>query len=264
MKLPIRTFANLSAVAVLAAAASTAQAAVCDLTAESSCVINTIYGPAIFTTDFTRPAGTGVIDPFLSIQANGTEQGYNTSAKQGVFDTKREPKWNHELRLSDLATVTIEGVDYYSFVIDINEPNSTDKSMISIDAIKIFSSPKAGQTTKNVESLGVKRFDLDLPEDSYIKYNDLNSGSGQGDIAFFIPTAAFLSGPNPVKSTDYIYMYQKFGASIAADSTLTTQGGFEETFIGRGVVPIPEVSAVLPLSGVVLLAVGAYRRRRAL
>src|SRR5687767_2608172 len=66
-----------------------AQATVCDLTTNSTCVISTIYGDAIFTTDFTQPTGTGVFNPFLSIQATGTEQGYNTSASKGVFDTKR-------------------------------------------------------------------------------------------------------------------------------------------------------------------------------
>src|SRR5436190_9459071 len=87
--------------------------AVYDLTTQSAVAVPTSYGTAIFTTDFTQPAGTGVFDPFLTIQANGTEQGYNTSA--GVFDTKREPQWNHELTVSDLkdSRTTINGVDYF-------------------------------------------------------------------------------------------------------------------------------------------------------
>src|SRR3712207_5358079 len=117
-----RRFASASAVLLTAfSLASAAHGAVADLTTQSTAVIQTIYGPAIFTTDFTQPTGTGVYDPFLTIQARGTEQGYNTSA--GVFDTKREPQWNHEIRLSDLTTVTIDGADYYSFLIDINEPD---------------------------------------------------------------------------------------------------------------------------------------------
>src|SRR6478672_11078633 len=177
-----------------------AHASVVDLTQTSTGVISTIYGDAIFTTDFTQPAGTGVIDPFLTVQATGIEQGYNTSAKNGVFDTKREPQWNHELQLKDLNTVAINGAQYYSFTIDINEPGA-GKSQISLDALKIYTSPTAGQATTNVDSLGTKRFDLDLPSDSYVLYDDLNSGSGQADIAFFIPTSAFAG----VKSTDYIY-----------------------------------------------------------
>lgn len=239
--------------------AGKASADIVDLTTSSSGVVHTIYGDAIFTTNFLQPAGTGVFDPFLTIQAKGTEQGYNTS--KGVFDTKREPQWNHEIRLSDLAKVTIEGVQYYSFLIDINEPNSSATSTISLDALKIFTSTKAGQTTANVENLGVKRFDLDLPSDSYIKYNDLNSGSGQADIAFFIPTSAFIGA----SASDYVYMYQLFGAHISASENFdgTTQGGFEETRIGVA-VPVPEVSTFVPLTSVLfgVIGVGYIRRRR--
>lgn len=262
----MKTLANAALVAtVLALFAPQASAAIGDLTTQSTVVISTAYGDAIFTTDFTRPTGTGVFDPFLSIQANGVEQGYNTSAKQGVFDTKREPQWNHEIQVQDLEVVHINGTDYYAFLIDINEPNGGDKSQISLDALKIYTTTKTGQKTTNVDSLGEKRFDLDLPADSYIKYDDMNSGSGQGDIAFFIPTAAFLTGPNAAKPTDYVYMYQKWGSSIAADFSGTTQGGFEETAIGRGLQPIPEVSSFLPLIGVLGMVVGVnvWRRRKA-
>lgn len=238
----------------------TAQGAVVDLSTQSSVSLSTSYGTAIFTTDFSRPTGTGVFEPFLSIQANGTEQGYNTSAKNGVFDTKREPQWNHELQVQDLAAVTIAGAEYYSFLIDINEENAGDRSLISLDALKIFTSDTAGQTTRNIENLGIKRFDLDLPTDSYILYDDANSGSGQGDIAFFIPTSAFL-GASP---TDYVYMYQMWGAHVSANFDYNTGGGFEETAIGYGVVPIPEFTSILPLGLVLGAVVGVrhFRRRR--
>jgi hypothetical protein len=256
MKLSVFSL-GLALVGLSGALTSQSQAAVGDLTTQSTVVISTSYGNAIFTTDFTQPAGTGVFDPFLTIQANGVEQGYNTSA--GVFDTKREPQWNHEIQVNDLTKVTINGSEYYSFLIDINEPNSATTSQISLDALKIYTSGTAGQTTTNVDSLGVKRFDLDLPSDSYIKYDDLNSGSGQADIAFFIPTAAFIGA----KSTDYVYMYQMFGGSIAAN--YTTQGGFEETRIGGSVTPVPEITTVGPLAGLFGLLIGTnvlYRRRR--
>ena len=250
----LKTAICSSLVAVACLAPSAHAAVVYDLTTSSTVVVNTTYGPAIFTTDYSQPTGTGVIDPFLSIQANGVEQGYNTSAKHGVFDTKREPQYNHELRLSDLNAVEINGAQYYSFVIDINEPNAGTMSLITLDALQIYSSAKAGQTTRNVESLGVKRFDLDLPADSYIRYDDANRGSGQADIAFFIPVSAFAG----VSSTDYIYMYQKFGMS---DSTGITQGGFEETYSVR-VTPIPEVSTMLPLAAVLGAVVGVNHLRR--
>src|SRR4051812_11724381 len=246
---------------VLAALLSSpaAHGTVYDLTTQSAVSVPTSYGTAIFTTDYTQPAGTGVFDPFLTIQANGTEEGYNTSA--GVFDTKREPQWNHELTLADLqqSRTTINGVDYFSFTLDINEPNAGDKALISLDALKIFASDKTGQQTRNVEQLGTKVFDLDLPTDNYILYNDANSGSGQADIAFFIPASAFAG----LSSSTYIYMYQHFGSYAAAD--YMTQGGFEETRIAVNIRPVPEPSAVLPLAGVLGFALSGRRflRRRA-
>ncbi len=248
----------LLCIGLISVGLSAAQGAVVDLTTQSAVSISTTYGTAIFTTDFTRPTGTGVFEPFLTLQANGTEQGYNTSAKKGVFDTKREPQWNHEIRVQDMAKVTIDGADYYSFLIDVNEPNAGDKSLISLDSLKIFTSTKAGQTTRNVESLGTKRFDIDLPSDSYILYDDQNSGSGQGDIAFFIPTSAFI-GASP---TDYVYMYQFWGGHVSADLDWETQGGFEETAIGYGVVPIPEIASILPLGLVLGAVVGVRHLRR--
>lgn len=255
----MKTLPYSIALLALLVATPRADALVYDLTTQSTVAVATNYGTAIFTTDFTQPAGTGVINPFLSIQANGTEQGYNTSA--GVFDTKREPQYNHEVRLSDLTKVTIAGTEYYSFLLDINEPNSANKSQISFDALKIYTSSTAGQTTTNIDSLGTKRFDLDLPTDNYILYDDLNSGSGQADIAFFIPTASFLTGPNAASANDYVYMYQLFGAHVAADFNGSTQGGFEETAIASA-RPVPEVASLLPLAGVLGMALGVHQLRR--
>jgi hypothetical protein len=232
------------------------EAVVYDLSANSTVAVPTSTGTAIFTTDFTQPAGTGVLDPFLTIQAKGTEQGYNTSAKNGVFDTKREPQYNHEVKVSDLAKVTVNGVEYYSFLLDINEPNSA--SQISLDALKIYTSTEAGQTTRNIDSLGTKVFDLDLPVDGYILYDDLNSGSGQADIAFFIPVSAF-AGASP---DDYVYLYQSFGQHVSADFDGSSSGGFEETSIGAA-QPVPEVAAIFPLAGVFGLAIAAHHWRRA-
>src|SRR3954466_3641111 len=94
-------------------------------------------GGAIFDVNRDHPTGTGVYNPFLTVQANGYEQGYNSST--GNFDTKREPQWNHEIRFSDLQTTTINGMQYFGFSVDINEPNGT-KAGISLDALTVWTS----------------------------------------------------------------------------------------------------------------------------
>ncbi|MDQ6624723.1 MAG: hypothetical protein M3Y69_01085, partial [Verrucomicrobiota bacterium] len=69
--------------AALLTAATTSHATVLDLTAKDSGTINGAY----FSKNYQQPAGSGVIQPFLTIQAKGVEQGYNSA--NGNFDTKR-------------------------------------------------------------------------------------------------------------------------------------------------------------------------------
>ena len=241
----------------------------------SSGSVNTFYGTAIFTTDTTQPTGTGVFDPFLTIQNNGIEQGYNSSNSAAPFDVKRIPQWNHEFTVGEMkanASVTIGNTPYYRFLLDINEPNSSNKSRISLDSLKMFTTSTAGQTTTSVESLGVKRFDMDLAvggpggtfADSWVMYDDLNHGSGQSDIAFLVPASAFAGVPN----SQYVYMYQKFGEHETADNLPNgTEGGFEETKFGGSFsisppTPVPEPSTAVPLLGMIMMVVGMERRVR--
>ena len=229
------------------ALSNAAQAAVIDLGTDGSGTI----GGAIFTTNDEHPTGTGVYNPFLTIQNNGWEQGYNSST--GNFDTKRVPQWNHEIRFSDLVATTINGISYFGFSVDINEPNGANKSLISLDALSIWTSATLQNSTSTDAngifngSLGTLRFDLG---DNQVLYNDQDSGSGEGDINIYVPVSLFAGA----QATDYVYMYQLWG------NTDTTEGGFEETRI----IPIPEMSALFPIVGL-LVAVGSthvLRRRR--
>ena len=233
------------------AIASVAQAAVLDLDTDGSGTI----GGAIFQTNDDHPTGTGVYNPFLTIQNNGWQQGYNSST--GNFDTKREPQWNHEIRFSDLQATTINGIQYFGFSVDINEPNGANRAEISLDALKIYYSSTLQNSTSTDSSgffngsLGTLVYDLGANQ---VLYNDQDSGSGEGDINIYIPVS-FFAGAQP---SDYIYMYQRWG------NTDSTEGGFEETALIRGLTPIPEMSTFFPIIGL-LVAVGSthlLRRRR--
>lgn len=232
--------------------AGMAQAAVVNLSGDQDQSV-TVNG-AIFQTNDQHPTGTGVYDPFMTIQNRGWEQGYNSS--EGAFDTTREPQWNHEIRFSDLQATTINGVQYFGFSVDINEPNG-DKSEISLDALRVYTSATL-QTSTSTDSngyfngsLGTLRYDLGANQ---VIYNDTDSGSGEGDINIYIPVSFFAGA----QANDYVYMYQRWGNSDMSE------GGFEETALIRGLTPIPEMSTFFPIIGL-LVAVGSthlLRRRR--
>lgn len=210
--------------------------------------------------DFTpaQPTGTGVIDPFLRRQADPSEQGYNTSGGTS-FDDKAGI-WTHDIQFSDLqtTTVTLNGTAYFQVLLDINEPGG-DKSLISLDRLEFYTSPVGSQTTTDVSSLGTLRWSLDGAGDSYVLLDAArNNGSGSGDMFAFIPVSAFAG----VNNTDYIYLFSRFGDQMSADGT--SEGGFEEWSLVHNMTPVPEVSALFPIVGLIA-AIGLtqlLRRRR--
>jgi hypothetical protein len=250
-----RNFSAALIAAGMLAIASTSQAIVVDLIHNDSGTITNSYGTAIFQFTTPQPTGTGVIQPFLRVQANPNEQGYNTSGGT-PFDTKAGP-WTHDLRFSDLQStaVTVNGSMYFKIMVDLNEPNGAN-STISLNSLKFYTSPIGSQTTTNVGSLGTLRYDLDAGGDNQVLFDaGRNHGSGSGDAFFYIPASAF-AGTN---ANDFVYMYVQMG-----DSDDTSAGGFEEFTLVRNLTPIPEMSAFFPIVGL-LVAVGSthvLRRRR--
>ena len=235
--------------------ASLAQATVVDLINNDQGTITNQYGTAIFQFTQPQPTGTGYIDPFLRVQASPTEQGYNTSGGT-PFDDKGGP-WTHDIQFSDLQStaVTINGTTYFKIMVDLNEPNGA-KSTISLENIQFYTSATGSKTTTNLSSLGTLRYSLDTAGgDNQVLFDAArNNGSGSGDAFFYIPATAF-AGTNP---NDYVYMYVNFGSA-----DVTTAGGFEEFTLVRNLAPVPEMSALFPIIGL-LVAVGSTRilRRR--
>jgi hypothetical protein len=250
-----RNFTAALVAASMLTIASVSQAVIVDLINNDSGTITNSYGTAIFQFTQPQPTGTGVIQPFLRIQATGVEQGYNTSGGT-PFDDKAGP-WTHDLKFSDLQStaVAVNGTTYFKIMVDLNEPNGT-RSTISLDSLKFFSSATGGATTTNIASLGTLRYDLDAGGDNQVLFDAArNHGSGSGDAFFYIPASAFAG----VGANEFIYMYVKMG-----DSDDSTAGGFEEFTLVRNMTPVPEMSALFPIVGL-LVAVGSthiLRRRR--
>ena len=251
-----RNFSAALIAAGMFAVAGIAQATVVDLINNDKGYVTNQYGTTYFQFTQPQPTGTGYIDPFLRVQANGTESGYNTSGGT-PFDDKGGP-WTHDIQFSDLqaTAISLNGQQYFVIMVDLNEPGGS-KSTIDLTNLQFYTSATGSQTTTNVTSLGTLRYSLDTAGgDNTVLFDAArNNGSGSGDAFFYIPASAFAG----TQSTDYVYMYVNFGS---ADTT--TAGGFEEFTLVRNLAPVPEMSALFPVIGL-LVAVGsthALRRRR--
>jgi hypothetical protein len=237
-----------------------------DMTMGTNITINS----GIFkTTDF-QTAGTGVIQPFVRVQQNGNEAGYNTSLGTPLND---DASWNKDLLLSSLQSVTVGGKSYYEFRLDINQSGSTKSSQITLNQVEIFgnNSPASasgvgvdgttGQAT-GTSGLGTLLWSMNPGGDAanaILLDFDLNKGgSGQGDMQMFIPTSYFLG-------QTYVVLYSQFGVNPIPNGT-ASDSGFEEWAALQGTnngTSIPEPSTVI--AGALLLVplgVQAYRRLR--
>jgi len=234
---------------VVALAGGTVNGATVDLLTAGS--TGTVNG-AIFETSEFRSAGTGVNSTFLRLQANGTEEGYNTSGRPVAFDQLNDPNFTRDIQVGDLAIRTIDGGQFYEFLLDTNEPNGASQNTISLDTFQLYTNATGMQTTSTVSELGTLRYDLDTGEASTIRINDLNSGSGQSDVRILIPVSA-LAGAAP---SDFLYLFARFGDTDASN------GGFEEfsALTNAVVIPLPGAAG---LAGVGFAMVGLRRKRRA-
>jgi len=223
---------------------------------------------AYFEVGSLHPAGTGVFNPFLTIQEKGTEQGYNTLGKL-QFDEKRQPQWTHELLLSSLKVVTApNGTQSYEFTLDLDEADTVKKRLISLDELQIYrgAAPDYHQldtaAMKFTDSGAVANlvYDMDAANDNTVllNYDVISRGNGASDLNVYIATSAFAgSGP-------YVYLYSKFGTYGQAGFDYTTDASYEEWRAVSGANPpqaVPVPTAVY--GGFVLLGGLALSKIRA-
>src|SRR5262245_16261266 len=162
MKPTIRRFGiGVTALIATLTLGGRAHADVLDLTSNNA---SGFVNGGFFQETSPQPTGTGVIDPFLRLQATGTEQAYNTSAPPMQFDEKTDPNYTRNLMLSEIPKVIIGNTTYRQFLLDINESKS--KELLSLDKLQIFQSPQG--SLNNYPNLGTKVYDLDGNGDNSI------------------------------------------------------------------------------------------------
>lgn len=246
-----------TAIGLAALAASSAFASTLDLTAGGNGTLNN----AFFTTTDVGSTGTGVISPFLRVQANDTASGYNASTNSVMPDVKTGT-WTHDIKLNAIPVVVnptgATPGSYYEFLLDINQTNANP--LLSLDTIQIYTKSGAAidpaNTLTALTSSATLRYNLDGNGTNTVLLNyDINAGSGSGDLFLYVPTSAFAAA----SGNDYLYFYTQFGVT---GGLYSENDGFEEWAVRTAAAPsVPDGGTSALLLGGGLLALAAVRRR---
>jgi hypothetical protein len=206
---------------------------------------------AIFEQGSVQPAGSGVIDAFVRIHGLGgvtAEQGYNTDARPLQFNENSSPTFTRHIHLSDIPEVTIGGVSYRAFLLDINQKAS--QPLLSLDQVRIYegdSGNLAGYDTKTNLLSGISPlYDLNAGgTKNWVELNGrLAQGLGKSDMTLLVPDSYFLRADTSGNPDPYIYLFSRFGDNII------TNGGFEQWAVQKGAGAAPSsLSGYVTISG---------------
>lgn len=183
-------------------------------------------------------SGTGTFNPFVRLQANPNERGYNTNGTT-EFDTK-VGTWTHAIKVSEIPVRTEDGcTNCWELFVDINDGNSNKP--ISLNDMEIWFT-----ANENLTGYGAAGFasgatkEYDFAGD--VKIFDVNQGSGRGDVRYMVPRTgidvpANCNYGNTACST-YFVLYSRWGVTPAG---FPSDGGFEEWKVKVYPVP-PDIS----------------------
>ena len=142
--------------------------------------------------------GTGVINPFLSLQNNPTEQGFNTDGSFTLDQTRSQ--FTNALPLNHVPVINVKngGGAFREFIFDANEANSSPDAQFSIDQFNLWlcNDPAAGTFTTRAQFESnahcTKVYSLDGKTLLATDANSLGSGS-DFDYQILVPDAQFVA-----------------------------------------------------------------------
>jgi uncharacterized repeat protein (TIGR01451 family) len=178
-----------------------------------------------------QASGTGLFDPFVRLQGSPTEKGYNTGGAV-AFDTK-SGTWTKAIKVNAIPIVDCDGTGpgtatCWELFNDINESNTAKR--ISLNVVEVWFTTNAnlvGYVDPTGFPAGTATKEYEFNGDILI--NDVNQGSGRGDLRYLIPTAG-----HTWTADTYFVLYSEWGTtSSSTNSNFGTggwgsEGGFEE------------------------------------
>jgi len=200
-------------VGVMAGAAETASAATIGLVQDDKCIEHN--GTFICDADVVPlgTTGTGLFNPFLRTNPGGNQNpssGWNTDAHKNAWTQPNDAddSWTSALAASSLGTVTIGGVQYAEFTVDINQQGTANNNgdLLSLLQFQLFNCTTATNTATTAAQGCTSFFNLFGGTITYdangrpivsgsTQWVDfdyrLHTGSGSGDISIFIPYSLF-------------------------------------------------------------------------
>ena len=227
------------------------------------------FAGALWTTTDLQATGSGVIDPFVRLSAStDIVSGMNTSGTL-TQDENSSPTFTHDLLASAVPVVTINGLTYYEFLLDINQTGSDP--LLSLSSLSLCVSDTGNRTitdTATICTLAAGQgggagpsqlvYNLDAGTNNTVELNYLfNSGSGSGDLFVYIPTSSLVNAPG-----DFMYLFSSFGGTGTTLDPNNDNDGFEEWAVRTVTTPtqIPDGGATLTLLGLALSGIGVARR----